>query len=242
MEAAAGRAGRGAPAWGRLCTRVLPEQDAGQRGGPGPRMRGRGCSASLGALCEGWWLLRRAVRDPGLTLQRNPGMRTTDSGVVITCEASPGEQSGQASGTRTPGQGPPAVEDGLRRSRARADAGALTTQTTWRQTPRRAGAVPSVVRNRQGTRAVKPDAPRTEVKRSDAWRLCLAREAVLGRRACPDPASSPPHPPSPPHHRPPRRVPTPQIHGATPGIICDEWHHTASPLLSGFSLSIITWR
>lgn len=132
MEAAAGRAGRGAPAWGRLCTQVLPEQDAGWRGGPGPRMRGRGCSASLGVLCGGWRLLRRAVRDPGLTLQRNPRMRTTNSGEVIACEASPGEQSGQALGTRPPGQGPPTAEDGLQRSRARADAGALTTQTTRR--------------------------------------------------------------------------------------------------------------
>ena len=132
MEAAEGRAGRGAPAWGRLCTRVLPEQDAGQRGGPGSRMRGRGCSASLGALCRGWRLLRRAVCDPGLTLQRNPGMRTTNSGVVITCEVSPGEQGSQASGTHTPVQGPPTAEDWLQRSRARADAGSLTTQTTWR--------------------------------------------------------------------------------------------------------------
>lgn len=41
-----------------------------------------------------------------------------------------------------------------------------------------------MVQNRQSTRSVKPDASRTEVKCSDAWRLHSAWEAVLRRRAC----------------------------------------------------------
>lgn len=85
---------------GQLWTRVLPAQGAGWRGGLGPRT----LSQPGGPVRR---QLIRGVCDPGFSLQRNPGVRTTNSGVVITCEVSAGEQNGQTLGACLPGQGAP---------------------------------------------------------------------------------------------------------------------------------------
>ena len=67
----------------------------------------------------------------------------------------------------------------------------------------------------------------------DTRRLRSARQPVLGQRA--RPALSPHCLVLPPRPRPPRRVLTPQIHGATPALVCNERHHTASPLVGPLS-------
>ena len=85
---------------GQLWTPVLPGQGEGWRGGSGART----LSQPGGPVRR---QLIRGVRDPGFSLQRNPGVRTTNSGVVITCEVSTGEQSSQTLGARLPGQGAP---------------------------------------------------------------------------------------------------------------------------------------
>lgn len=165
--------------------------------------------------------LMRGVRDPGLSIQRNPGVRTTNSGVVIKREGSTGEQSCQTLGAHLPGHGAPGSG-----GRA-AEVKSITHPDNVELDTLESGLNPL------GTRSVKPDKETAEHKRvpngvqtlrRPETRLSMAAGLALSPRLV-----------LPPRPRPPRRAPPPQIHGPAPGVACNERHPAASPLLSGLS-------